>query len=78
MVALVGPLAMIDGKLRQARKGATVTIDSCAGMWLIRVATQVFLTWLSNPSFILPIPPCFDVAVILFYASVSRFVYNGE
>jgi len=40
MVALVGPLAMIDGEPRQARKGATVTIDSCAGMRLARVATQ--------------------------------------
>jgi len=40
MVALAGPLAMIDSKLRQARKGATVAIDSCAGMWLVRVATQ--------------------------------------
>ena len=29
-----GPLAMIDGELRQARKGATVTVDSCAEVWL--------------------------------------------
>jgi hypothetical protein len=29
-----GPLAMIDSEPRQARKGATVIIDSCAGVWL--------------------------------------------
>ena len=29
-----GPLATIDSELRQARKGATVIIDSCAGVWL--------------------------------------------
>ena len=34
MVSLVGPLAMIGCKPRQARKGATVTADSCAGVWL--------------------------------------------
>ena len=32
----VGPLATIGCKLRQARKGATVAADSCAGMWLTR------------------------------------------
>ena len=32
----VGPLAMIRCKPRQARKGAAVAADSCAGMWLIR------------------------------------------
>ena len=37
MVASTGPLATIDGKLRQARKGATVAIDSCAGVWLVGV-----------------------------------------
>ncbi len=31
----IGPLATIGCKLRQARKGATVATDSCAGMWLI-------------------------------------------
>ena len=30
----VGPLATIRCKPRQARKGATVAADSCAGMWL--------------------------------------------
>ena len=40
MVALVGPPAMNVCKLRQARKGATVADISCAGVWLMRVATQ--------------------------------------
>ena len=40
MVASTGPLATIDGKLRQARKGATVAIDSCAGVWLVGVHHQ--------------------------------------
>jgi hypothetical protein len=31
----VGPLATIRCKPRQARKGATVAADSCAGMWLV-------------------------------------------
>ncbi len=30
----VGPLATIGCELRQARKGATVTADLCAGVWL--------------------------------------------
>jgi hypothetical protein len=41
MVALVGPLATIDGESRQARKGATVIVKSCAGMWLARDTTQI-------------------------------------
>ena len=40
MVVLIGPFAMIDGKLRQARKGATVAVDSCAEVWLVWVATR--------------------------------------
>ncbi|GAB3100296.1 hypothetical protein GCM10027217_19460 [Pseudomaricurvus hydrocarbonicus] len=35
MVALSGPLAMISCELRQARKGATVAVSSCAGVWLV-------------------------------------------
>lgn len=47
MVASTGPFAMIDGKLRQARKGATVAVDSCAGVWLVGVHHQIFcLFWL--------------------------------
>lgn len=34
MVSRVGPLATIPCKPRQARKGATVATDSCAGVWL--------------------------------------------
>jgi len=34
VVSLVGPLAMIGCEPRQARKGAAVTADSCAGVWL--------------------------------------------
>ena len=40
MVAPVGPLATIDRELRQARKGATVAIDSCAGVWLVGGASS--------------------------------------
>ena len=39
MVTLAGPLAMVRCEPRQARKGATVTIELCAGVWLVRVAT---------------------------------------
>jgi len=40
---LFGPLAMIGCKLRQARKGATVATDSCAGMWLGRLPPTFLL-----------------------------------
>jgi len=43
MVASMGPLATIDGKFRQAWKGATVAIDSCAGVWLVGVHHQFSL-----------------------------------
>jgi DNA polymerase III subunit gamma/tau len=39
MASRVGPLAMIRYEPRQARKGATVVADSCAGVWLSRLAT---------------------------------------
>ncbi|BFM07856.1 hypothetical protein GCM10025791_26830 [Halioxenophilus aromaticivorans] len=39
MVTLFGPLATINYKPRQARKGATVVVTSCAGVWLDWVAT---------------------------------------
>ena len=38
-VSLVGPHAMISYEPRQARKGATVVANSCAEVWLARVAT---------------------------------------
>jgi len=31
----VGPPAMANRKPRQARKGATVAVTPCAGMWLV-------------------------------------------
>ncbi len=34
MVSLVGPLAMSGCKPRQARKGAAVAANACAGVWL--------------------------------------------
>jgi len=39
MASRVGSLAMIRYEPRQARKGATVVVDSCAGVWLSRLAT---------------------------------------
>ncbi len=44
MVAPFGPLATIGYEPRQARKGATVVIDSCAGVWLIGVISSPILT----------------------------------
>ncbi len=43
MVACIGPLAAIDCELRQARKGATVTMDSGAEVWLVQVAFLLFI-----------------------------------
>ena len=43
MVAPAGFLAMIGSELRQARKGATVTADSCAEVWLVGVHHQFLL-----------------------------------
>ncbi len=37
----IGPLATIGCKLRQARKGATVAIDSCAEMWLVELPPKL-------------------------------------
>jgi len=39
MVAFAGPLATISCELRQAWKGATVTVDSGAGVWLALAAS---------------------------------------
>jgi len=36
MVVRIGPLATLDREPRQARKGATVTVDAGAGVWLVR------------------------------------------
>ncbi len=43
MVACIGPLATKNCELRQARKGATAAVDSGAGVWLVWVATLIFL-----------------------------------
>jgi len=40
MVTPVGPLATISCEPRQARKGATVAVTSCAGVWLAGEATR--------------------------------------
>jgi len=40
MVASAGPLATIRREPRQARKGATVVADSCAGVWLVEVISK--------------------------------------
>jgi hypothetical protein len=42
---LLGPFAMIGRKLRQARKGATVATDSCAGVWLGRLPPVSLKIW---------------------------------
>ena len=42
MVTPAGPLAMISCEPRQARKGATVAVTSCAGVWLAGEATSLF------------------------------------
>jgi hypothetical protein len=42
MVALIGPLAINICEPRQARKGATVAVTLCAGVWLVRVATNSY------------------------------------
>ena len=43
MVTCTGPLATINRKLRQARKGATVAVTSGAGVWLVWVTTQALI-----------------------------------
>ncbi len=42
MAIPVGPLATLDDEPRQARKGATVIVKVCAGVWLAGVATLLF------------------------------------
>jgi len=39
MVTRIGPLATENRELGQARKGAAAAVDSCAGVWLMRVTT---------------------------------------
>ncbi len=49
MVALSGPLATVCHKPRQARKGATVVVKVCAGVWLVR-APSINVHPLASPS----------------------------
>ena len=44
MVAPVGPLATLGSEPRQARKGATVVADACAGVWLVGAASMTLHT----------------------------------
>ena len=42
MAGPIGPPAMISREPGQARKGATVAVTSCAGVWLVGLAS-IFL-----------------------------------
>jgi len=72
MVALVGPLATTGSEPRQARKGATVIITSCAGMWLARVATQ-FCCMDAVLLLIIPVPCLADI----FVYNAAKFFQGG-
>jgi hypothetical protein len=39
---LIGPLAIVSCEPRQARKGATVAVRLCAGVWLVRLPPSLF------------------------------------
>lgn len=39
MAGPIGPPAMISREPGQARKGATVAVTSCAGVWLVGLAS---------------------------------------
>jgi hypothetical protein len=41
MATTIGPLAVVAGEPRQARKGAAAAGDPGAGVWLIGVASQL-------------------------------------
>ncbi len=65
MEALVGPLAMNICEPRQARKGATVVVTSCAEVWLMRAAaipSSLLFTRLKN-------------AVSLYMTNISNVVW---
>ncbi len=49
LVGPVGPLAMISCEPRQARKGATVAVTSCAGVWLVGFASICIALSLKYP-----------------------------
>ena len=52
----IGPLATITCEPRQARKGATVAGDSCAGVWLVGSPPSFFASAYNaiHPSSALP------------------------
>ena len=46
MAGPIGPPAMISREPGQARKGATVAVTSCAGVWLVGLASIFLLVLL--------------------------------
>ena len=48
----IGPLATIDCEPRQARKGAAVTIDSGAEVWLLELPPKFFIPYFKNEYYI--------------------------
>ena len=66
MVTPAGPLAMIDCEPRQARKGATVVVISCAEVWLAGEATRFI------PIFVFHFhPKIFYPVFLLFFVCLS-------
>ena len=55
MVTRIGPLATINREPGQARKGAATAVDSGAGVWLVRVATLISLSFLFLSTSALPL-----------------------
>jgi hypothetical protein len=65
MESLVGSFAITICKLRQARKGATVAVLLCAGVWLARLSTLIFFSTLYHlriSSFLLVFPDVLESA----------------
>ncbi len=52
MVNPVGSPAIINHELRQARKGATVVVTLCAGVWLTGFASNILWVIFFGPSFL--------------------------
>jgi len=46
MATCIGSLATISREPRQARKGATVVVKLCAGVWLVWVASSNYYSQL--------------------------------
>ena len=79
MVALVGPPATLNCEPRQARKGATVAVAACAGMWLAGAASilspEITLLPMGHFSSI-DSPPRFFAQWHLFIATLSAIAPN--